>query len=583
MTDTAQNTEIPLGTDSNSSAIPQPFAGAITMLELIAEHGAVAKFDDGQPTPNSELCKRFARELRDAAASFSAAPLSRNAGTEWAGVPVPENLIAYLTGASHKVEGLGTLTDEDDGVVTLRFKDEASAQQFMNRYAPTVDIRDMPEQPEPRAAGGKNEEELALYRKLAGETLRADLGWQRYADANRARMGLEMARAAQHSAFSNILNGLICWVEDGTDGLCQAVSTAESVSDADSAFVRLSSLKRALADFSAKTTRISEQAAGEETLGAAKSGDALLRSVPSRALDYPLGEYWLAPSGVGQLAGRWENKPHQLVYELIAALLPRAVADAHCVGSLVTADGGDRAWFGKIPDGKYLVYTATPNLEALEQDANRWRAVLASARIKMQGSAGLTEPQPEHYAHFGMEIWSTYDRDFPAEMLEKMDKSSALGRDWLTRYADVAIEAQKPAQSGDAALLETALNEECPIPDNPHASVVTHAMEARASFRRGWNACLARMPGVDQGQQAIQDKCERLGKEVDDYSAVISLMLDGGATPMMVAAVKKQFPEAAPDQGPAQEVVAGNRVAMILGWQGACRMLAERLAERAKR
>lgn len=44
--------------------MPQPFAGAIVLLETIAECGALAFFPDGSRTPNSNLCKRFADELR---------------------------------------------------------------------------------------------------------------------------------------------------------------------------------------------------------------------------------------------------------------------------------------------------------------------------------------------------------------------------------------------------------------------------------------------------------------------------------------------------------------------------------------
>jgi len=49
--------------------LPQPFAGAITLLETIATHGAQAAFEDGTATPNAKLCVRFARALRDYAAS----------------------------------------------------------------------------------------------------------------------------------------------------------------------------------------------------------------------------------------------------------------------------------------------------------------------------------------------------------------------------------------------------------------------------------------------------------------------------------------------------------------------------------
>lgn len=42
------------------------------------------------------------------------------------------------------VAGLGRVTNEDEGFLTLQFKDEDAAQAFMHRYECTVDIDDMP-------------------------------------------------------------------------------------------------------------------------------------------------------------------------------------------------------------------------------------------------------------------------------------------------------------------------------------------------------------------------------------------------------------------------------------------------------
>jgi len=42
------------------------------------------------------------------------------------------------------IPGLGRMTDEDDGYVTLQFKDEAAAQAFMHGYGPSVEVEDMP-------------------------------------------------------------------------------------------------------------------------------------------------------------------------------------------------------------------------------------------------------------------------------------------------------------------------------------------------------------------------------------------------------------------------------------------------------
>lgn len=44
----------------------------------------------------------------------------------------------------HAIAGLGRMTDEDNGFVTLQFVDEESAQQFMTSYAPTVEDDEMP-------------------------------------------------------------------------------------------------------------------------------------------------------------------------------------------------------------------------------------------------------------------------------------------------------------------------------------------------------------------------------------------------------------------------------------------------------
>jgi hypothetical protein len=44
--------------------------------------------------------------------------------------------------------------------------------------------------------------------------------------------------------------------------------------------------------------------------------------ITPRKLEHPLEAYWLAPSGEGPLAAEWSDKPHRLLYDLIAALLP---------------------------------------------------------------------------------------------------------------------------------------------------------------------------------------------------------------------------------------------------------------------
>ncbi len=74
--------------------------------------------------------------------------------------------------------------------------------------------------------------------------------------------------------------------------------------------------------------------------------------------------------------------------------------------------------------------------DILERDARRWRAFRGSARIRVLGSAGLTSDSQAAkdnpgYAHLGLEIWTKYPGDHA--------KENALGRDWLTTYADIAL------------------------------------------------------------------------------------------------------------------------------------------------
>lgn len=38
-------------------------------------------------------------------------------------------------------------------------------------------------------------------------------------------------------------------------------------------------------------------------------------------LEYPLEDYWIAPNGDGPLGFTWDDKPHRLLYDLIAEVL----------------------------------------------------------------------------------------------------------------------------------------------------------------------------------------------------------------------------------------------------------------------
>lgn len=89
----------------------------------------------GMDATHALSCKLGHRDARHAAAELVA---------EYEGRPIA---------ATHPIAGLGSMTNEDDGTMTLQFKDEDAAQEFMSRYSPTVDCRDMPERAATQPAG----------------------------------------------------------------------------------------------------------------------------------------------------------------------------------------------------------------------------------------------------------------------------------------------------------------------------------------------------------------------------------------------------------------------------------------------
>ncbi|MBH3164578.1 hypothetical protein I5N01_05495 [Serratia marcescens] len=84
------------------------------------------------------------------------------------------------------------------------------------------------------------------------------------------------------------------------------------------------------------------------------------------------------------------------------------------------------------------VFTAPPAAvaDAVRQDAERWRALLASARIRILGTAGFTPasqpgvngPSNPDYRHFGVEFWTHH----PGWLAENNEYAI----NTLTQYAD---------------------------------------------------------------------------------------------------------------------------------------------------
>lgn len=73
----------------------------------------------------------------------------------WQGWKLARRPAAPAPEAPHPIAGLGSITNDENGFISLRFESEDAAQAFMQAYNPTVDCRDMPAWPDDREAAAQ--------------------------------------------------------------------------------------------------------------------------------------------------------------------------------------------------------------------------------------------------------------------------------------------------------------------------------------------------------------------------------------------------------------------------------------------
>lgn len=70
----------------------------------------------------------------------------------------------------------------------------------------------------------------------------------------------------------------------------------------------------------------------------------------------------------------------------------------------------------------------------VQRDAERWRALIGCARVRLLGSAGLTDPN-SNYAHIGVELWNRHPEPSHPDAIER-----------LTQFADKAAQTKEGNQ-----------------------------------------------------------------------------------------------------------------------------------------
>lgn len=111
-----------------------------------------------------------------------------------------------------------------------------------------------------------------------------------------------------------------------------------------------------------------------------------------------------------------------------------------------------------VEDMAVVPYAALETVMAALEDARLWRALMQTARFRVQGSAGLNpdgtiDPSSgRDYIHFGMEAWSAYRID--AEQAEAIEKINAMARNMLRSLAEMNMRGADAETARDAAEID---------------------------------------------------------------------------------------------------------------------------------
>jgi hypothetical protein len=131
-----------------------------------------------------------------------------------------------------------------------------------------------------------------------------------------------------------------------------------------------------------------------------------------------------------------------------AAADSNLVADVRAIREgLMAITPSYRAQFGlkettlQRADALLARLSSTPGSD-IELSAARWNAVLGSAYLRPLGCSGLTSPEPNNYAHLGLELWTKFDASGEDLSIEHVRATQ-----WLTKYADVARAAQAESKT----------------------------------------------------------------------------------------------------------------------------------------
>lgn len=182
------------------------------------------------------------------------------------------------------------------------------------------------------------------------------------------------------------------------------------------------------------TTDAASPVPGAELLDVFKDG---------RPLTHTLEAYWSAPSGQGPLAAEWADKPHRLIYDLIAAII-------HSTAKSASAPAGPSISLGSELDKLRREYRPSMNPDIL----NAWAGDVVSALSRIGSPSAARRASEELDTARSVaadESWMSYDFGYPVEDAEGWERTTP-GDEWTRKVYFTADERGEPSITGSFSI-----------------------------------------------------------------------------------------------------------------------------------
>ena len=162
-----------------------------------------------------------------------------------------------------------------------------------------------------------------------------------------------------------------------------------------------------------------------------------------RPLTHPLEAYWRAPSGQGPLAAEWADKPHRLIYDLIAAIV-------HSTAGSASAPAGPSLSLGSELDKLRREYRPSMNPDIL----HAWAGDVVSVLSRI-GSPSSARPASEDLdtarSVAADESWLSYEFGYPVEDAEGWERTTP-SDEWTRKVYFTADERGEPSITGSFSI-----------------------------------------------------------------------------------------------------------------------------------